>query len=639
MWPSFDSYTERSASGRGTHIIVKGKVPKGVRRGHTELYSDRRFMICTGDVIRALPIVERQSMLDNMYQQMKVDAGSPISYEDQDEEFTDRQIHERALAAANGEKYDMLTRNDVDWRDHYGSQSEADLALVSILMFHSKNSAQVKRMFRASPLGQREKATREDYLDQTIHRAASRLVTSLVPVADHVMERISKKAADHKRLPTLTYPAGLVGAIARYIAEAALRPVDEVAIAGALGLTAGIAGGAYDTHTGSGLNLYQIVLAKTGCGKEAAQHGIERLMSYVRQSVPASDGFLGPSHFASGQAILKALNDQPAFLSVLGEIGITLQTWCDPRANAAEQLILKVLLDCYGKSGADNVIRPLAYSNQTKNTKMIIAPSLCILGESVPSKFYETLDSSHIDSGLLARFLVVEYEGDRPAENDNPVVQPQQKLIDDIIALTMSVLEMQQKKKRRAVQADDDAQLHLKEFSLQCDLEIRMGDEITAQLWNRAHLNALRIASVIAIGNDCLSPTIDLDAARWACDFVKRSICGLVRRFEEGLSVRSRAYALVETQIEKYLKMTPKDRIKNGAPKGCAELGIVPFRFLFLRLSKHHVFASDRRGDRAALEETLKTFVDCGRLQSVELSDARKLGGRGAKYYSVTAEW
>src|SRR5829696_4985307 len=46
----FDSYTERSASGSGLHIIVRGNVPNR-RKGKIEVYSSKRFFTVTGHVV------------------------------------------------------------------------------------------------------------------------------------------------------------------------------------------------------------------------------------------------------------------------------------------------------------------------------------------------------------------------------------------------------------------------------------------------------------------------------------------------------------------------------------------------------------------------------------------------------------
>jgi putative DNA primase/helicase len=46
-----DSYTELSPSGTGVHIIVRGKIRHGGRRGRVEMYSQDRFFAMTGHVL------------------------------------------------------------------------------------------------------------------------------------------------------------------------------------------------------------------------------------------------------------------------------------------------------------------------------------------------------------------------------------------------------------------------------------------------------------------------------------------------------------------------------------------------------------------------------------------------------------
>ena len=60
------SYTEKSRSGRGYHILVKGTLPfkgKNNRKG-VEIYKQSRYFIMTGDVIVYNEIVENQSAID-----------------------------------------------------------------------------------------------------------------------------------------------------------------------------------------------------------------------------------------------------------------------------------------------------------------------------------------------------------------------------------------------------------------------------------------------------------------------------------------------------------------------------------------------------------------------------------------------
>lgn len=647
---AFGSYTERSAGGRGSHIIVRGVIPKGARRGHVEVYSDRRFMICTGNVMHAVPIAERQDMLDNMYSQL-----APTTYVELDddgiEEYTDREIHERALEADNGEKYELLTRNGDDWKDFYPSQSEADLALLSMYAFYSKNNDQVTRLFLSSPLGQRDKASRPDYIPRMLKIARTKQRERIPPPVDYKLElehvanvrahatatRVPESVASAANV--FDFPPGLIGQIANYVMATSIRPVKEIALATALALVSGIAGRTYNTVSKSGLNLYLIMLAKTGCGKEAAQNGIERLIGKVREIVPAANEFIGPAHFASGQAIIKTLAERPGFLSVLGEVGITLKTWCDPRANSAEQLILRVLLDCYGKSGASGVIRPHAYSDKDKTTTLIQAPNLCIIGESVPQTFYETLDESHIASGLVPRFLVMEYEGERPEMNEGTDIEPDAGMIQTLADLATTVVLARHNNTHQVVPLEPDAQRIMRDYNHHCDEHIRTTDDVQAQLWNRAHLNALRLATLVAVGRDLRAPRVNMDDAAWACAIVSHCVTRVHNRFQRGAAGRTQKDEPLDNAIRWWLTATPEQRLRCKGTKATAETNIMPFNFFRNRLRKLAAYKEDRRGADVAIEQQLALFCDIGYLRRLSREESSKMGSTIGGLYSVGPEF
>ena len=54
---AFDSYTERSPSGKGYHVILKGEQIKGFNQSPYEAYSTGRFFAFTGDVVLVKPII------------------------------------------------------------------------------------------------------------------------------------------------------------------------------------------------------------------------------------------------------------------------------------------------------------------------------------------------------------------------------------------------------------------------------------------------------------------------------------------------------------------------------------------------------------------------------------------------------
>jgi DNA-binding transcriptional ArsR family regulator len=83
----------------------------------------------------------------------------------------DDEVLHRARTAKNGDKFTRLWAGDTSG---YPSESEADLALLSMLSFWTQDVDQLKRLFRQSALGRREKSARDDYLERTIETALSR---------------------------------------------------------------------------------------------------------------------------------------------------------------------------------------------------------------------------------------------------------------------------------------------------------------------------------------------------------------------------------------------------------------------------------------------------------------------------------
>jgi hypothetical protein len=175
----FPSYTERSPSGRGYHIIVKGEVPHGRRRGGVEVYSAERFFTFTGNVTNNVGVTDCQANLDVLFNQLggnKVEFDASPFFKDATE--SEASILARAFAAANGETVKQLY-NKGEWKPKYASQSEADCALINHLGFYTQNPDQIKRLFHASALGQRDKAKRASYLNPMVAKAMDR---QLAPV-------------------------------------------------------------------------------------------------------------------------------------------------------------------------------------------------------------------------------------------------------------------------------------------------------------------------------------------------------------------------------------------------------------------------------------------------------------------------
>ena len=167
---SFDTYTERSRSGVGLHVWLEGAIGKGRRRDGVEVYSQERFIICTGDVVRQSPIAPRPDLLGQLVTEM----GRELP------------ITELGLCGDDTADFALASRASLDdgelgrlfagdWQDRYPSQSEADLALVKLLMPHTDSARECWMTFRLSVLGKRTKAERPDYAQSTLGVAAQQL--------------------------------------------------------------------------------------------------------------------------------------------------------------------------------------------------------------------------------------------------------------------------------------------------------------------------------------------------------------------------------------------------------------------------------------------------------------------------------
>lgn len=646
---AFNSYTERSTSGTGYHIIIKGAIPAGVHRDNVEVYSAGRYMICTGDAVRQAPITDHQALLDVLFHEMQPVATSELV--DREAVMDDMDLLNMASSASNADKFNTLCRGE--WKDDYPSQSEADFALLSMFTFYTQDNEQVRRLFRMSALGKRDKATRDNkYLDRALGKIRaqqpapidfSQLVANAQALETIKAEQPKLNGAkvhflpgsEPKQLEDLTLPPGVIGELAQYFYASAIRPVPEVALAAAIALTAGVVGRSYNI-SGSGLNQYIILLAKTGSGKEGALSGIENLIAAVRPQVPMADQFLGPAAFASGQALVKVLNDRPCFVSVLGEFGLTLQQLSDHRANSAQIMLRKVLLDLYAKSGWNRSLRSSVYSDTEKNTKIIQAPNVTILGESTPETFFDGLDASHISEGLIPRFTVIQYQGERPARNRAANVPPSPELAQRFADMIAVALTTTNNNTCCPVAVDDHGLRLLDAFDSEADKIMNDSKhEAETQLWNRAHLKALKLAALLAVGVNPHQPVITGVTAQWAIDFTRRDIEGVAKRFMDGDVGQGdgKQHHDLKRAIELYFSAPPKHIFSDQAGTKMFEAKVIPYRFLASRTACVASFRTDRLGSTQALKRALQRMVDSGVLAEIPVAVLqRNFGFSGVAY-------
>lgn len=176
---SVQSYAELSPSKTGAHVIAYGETPGDRSRAKGEvweMYDRGRFFTVTGAHIPGTPddvrepapgsleaIYEKIGRTKEMQQAPRATVRRPTA----EVGLSDEEIVEKCRAASNSVKFDALWRGDISG---HGSHSEADLALIGILKFYTRDPAQLERLVRQSGL-YREKWDRTDYVTRTISKA------------------------------------------------------------------------------------------------------------------------------------------------------------------------------------------------------------------------------------------------------------------------------------------------------------------------------------------------------------------------------------------------------------------------------------------------------------------------------------
>jgi hypothetical protein len=168
-----NSYTEKSNSGKGIHVVMKGYKPGSACKNvemDIEMYQSERVMVFTGDQLSGFPskLSEDQNTIDSIYSKY-------FKHLEKTEEIQDSDLPELSDEIV----LKLLKRDKKAWiwwntKCKKGDdQSSFDMKLMmKLAYFTRKKSKQCERLFGQSELGQRDKWTkREKYRKATIQKA------------------------------------------------------------------------------------------------------------------------------------------------------------------------------------------------------------------------------------------------------------------------------------------------------------------------------------------------------------------------------------------------------------------------------------------------------------------------------------
>ena len=633
----FNSYTERSTSGRGFHIWLKDAHNEpGVRSGKEELYTQERYIICTGDVYLDRPIRSVNDCIDdfNSYK-AKLSLGrksaskSDESYKLNFENLS-KQIDANTEVATWQHKKIQLLENDIklieyiktmpegnlfvdlmngNSTNYYQSASEADFALCKILCKYTQDDIQVLKIFKSSKLGEREKVSRRlDYSKRTIANARCQVKNektelqlnklTAIKVKEKFMQESQRQAHDKSKfekdffnldckLEKLPYPpAGTkLEKLCRWVYAASFCAVDEISIITGIAAFAGLFGHQYNV-SGTGLNLYLMLIAKSGVGKNAINDCLDRLQKRMEEysgSGGAGGGFcvekgqsdscmqiytfVTQQYYASSAALMSlfAEDNRRSVVSVWSEFGQKLKQFSVARADSRMAEMKQLLTSIYDKSGKDAYIGGIKYSNKTNDKVVKDSFAFSIIGETTPGAYEDGINASMAEDGFLSRFITIEYNGD--TENNVYHTEDKPDVPLEILELFHAVFYSTADHGIK-VEMTEDAKWIYAEFLKHKDRMLSgVDNEAIRQLWSRAPLKALKLAALLACGENLDDPTINGVHLQWALEVLRYSIQKLFKRINEtGLATAEKASVQLQ-EMKRIIGEFVKKGLKGELPE------------------------------------------------------------------------
>ncbi|MCQ6962981.1 hypothetical protein [Methanolobus chelungpuianus] len=194
-----ESYAEVSQSGKGAHVICKGKKPSNnrCRSGPREMYDQGRFFVMTGQhlpetpkTINYAPVEALKAIYDKIDKPKDNLNKFPQSVISESPSMEDNEILSLLFGSAIADKFKPLWEGSTST---YPSASEADLGIANYISFYTQDESQVERLMRMSSLDRSKWDTHPTYLKNTIKKAIDGLTEKYTPVTekrDHVTEQL-----------------------------------------------------------------------------------------------------------------------------------------------------------------------------------------------------------------------------------------------------------------------------------------------------------------------------------------------------------------------------------------------------------------------------------------------------------------
>lgn len=467
--------------------------------------------------------------------------------------------------------------------------------------------------------------------------------------------------------------SALLYEITKWSYETRIKPILEVSVASAIAIISGIVGKMWQLPTGTGLNNYIILSARSGIGKEGLHTTKNDLQTQLRNKHKDNDfrRHIVDDDFMSGQALLKRclqesgstcgnrnnifnipIEQYASFTNFQKEFGKNLSEMSEQSKNAGMQSLRSQYLRLYTGSAQSDMLSGMTYSNAENNFSETYAPAFSIVGEATISGIADAFTPEMAQDGLLSRFTTITYKGGAVPQNKTKYGLP----INDYVLDKLYSLLVQERTlsghcdgvspRFVQIQISDEADKLNTILENWCmDMLDQAGDkEHFRQAWNRCQLKTMKLAGLCAVCQNDMNPIINIQHMAWAMRLVMLDIANIYDMITNGeTALTGNAENTMATSLLDAMK---KFVIMNDTVMLCTATNIpaktikamrtefiVPLNYLTYILGGQKVFLRYKAGYMRAISITLDRLVREGAIEEVQKAYVfTKFNFRGACY-------
>lgn len=433
-------------------------------------------------------------------------------------------------------------------------------------------------------------------------------------------------------------PEGLLGDIIRWGISFSHKRAKEATVAVFLGYLSGIMGKAWQIGD-MGLNNYVLCIGKSAIGKSSAGDAVEALHRRIVEAQPQAMGMLRVGYPASDKGVWTDLQENDSLAYRLDEFVKTISQATTGK-NAIKKGILDEIMKMYDKSGYNKIAGGYSYAKKENNITINKNVGLSFFGDGVSDDYYRSLTGQMVSDGMVSRFTVIEYTGDREYDNENRIMEPPKSIVNQLVDIVSDAVQLNLSNNHIEVKLSIDAQAEKRRISRESDDIINMinARDRESKLPNfitRRVMKIMKIAGVMAVLKNHNDPTIDIEHIHWARHVVDQGIAREMWWVRQGVVNGVADDAVVDDLFLSKIKEFVESPTGDDRTIELARSGVLQLSTLYDIARKIQVIKDHRIGLNERYKLALKSLSEIGCLKYYSRRAAQKSFGLTNECYCV----